>query len=205
MKDKIERSREAMDQFLQGANPEDEFLLVEFSIRARVTVPFTSDTREIRDRLRLAEPHGKTALLDALQLAIHSMKGARHARGALLILSDGGDNDSRYTQTEMRNRVRESDLWIYAMGIYDHHTAMLPEEANPGQELLKAMTDESGRYYAVERLADLPEVAARIGLERHNQYVLGYRPSDSRHDGKCHHVQVKLWRAANCRFPGVFR
>jgi len=193
MKDKLAKSREAVDQFLRGANPEDEFFLVEFSKSARLTVPFTTNTDEIRERLRHAEPRGRTALLDAVCLAMESMKGAQNARRALLILSDGGDNYSRYTETEMRRRVRESDLWVYAMGIYDHRTAILPEATRPGQDLLEALAGESGgRHSAVEYLADLPDVAARISSELRNQYVLGYRPGGSRHDGKYHRVQVKV-------------
>ena len=207
MKDKLQKSREAVDQFLGGANPEDEFFLVEFSNRARLTVPFTKDTGEIHDRLRRAEPHGRTALLDAVLLAMDSMKTARHSRRALLILSDGGDNDSRYTQSEMRTRLRESDLWIYAMGIYDRHTAFLPEEAGAGRNLLESLAAETGgRHYAVERIAELPEVAARIGLELRNQYVLGFRPSNPKND--YHHVQVKLVDARDMRVswrPGYWR
>ena len=131
--------------------------------------------------------------LDAVYLAMGAMKHARYARRALLILSDGGDNDSRYTQAEMLRRVREADLWIYAMGIYDRSTAMLPEEARPARELLEALAEESGgRHYAVESAGELPAVAARIGLELRNQYVLGYRPGDDRRDGKYHRVQVKV-------------
>ena len=130
---------------------------MEFSNRARLTVPFTTDTAHVRDRLQHAEPHGKTALLDAVDLAVDSMKRARYTRRALLILSDGGDNDSRYTRTEILNRVREADLWIYAIGIYGHHTAILPEETRPARELLEALSEESGgRHYAVESPADLP-------------------------------------------------
>ena len=89
--------------------------------------------------------------MDAVYLAMGAMKHARYARRALLILSDGGDNDSRYTQAEMLRRVREADLWIYAMGIYDRSTAILPEEARPARELLEALAEESGgRHYAVE-------------------------------------------------------
>lgn len=193
MKDKLAKSREALVEFLRGANPEDEFCLVEFSNRARLTVPFTSDGGEVVDRLRHAEPHGRTALLDAVYVAMGAMKHARYARRALLILSDGGDNDSRYTQAEMLRRVREADLWIYAMGIYDRSTAMLPEEARPARELLEALAEESGgRHYAVESVGELPAVAAQIGLELRNQYVLGYRPGDDRRDGKYHRVQVKV-------------
>jgi Ca-activated chloride channel homolog len=193
MRDKLEESGQAVDEFLRGANPQDEFFLVEFGNRPRLTVPFTTETGEIRDRLRRAEPHGKTALLDAVYLAMDAMKSARNARRALLILSDGGDNYSRYTRTEMRNRVRESDLWIYAMGIYDLHAAILPEETGSGPDLLQALAEESGgRHYAVEYLADLPRIAGRIGLELREQYILGYRPSGSRRDGKYHRVQVKV-------------
>lgn len=193
MGDKLAQSREAVDRFLRTANPEDEFFLVEFSGQARLTVPFTADAGQVRERLRHAEPHGRTALLDAVGLAMDSMKTARHARRALLIFSDGGDNDSRSTESAMRRRVRESDLWVYSMGIYGHHTAILPEESRPAQALLEALAEESGgRHYAIESLADLPDVAARIGLELRNHYILAYRPSGSRRDGKYHRVQVKV-------------
>ena len=193
MKDKLGESRAAVEQFLRGANPEDEFFLVEFNDRARLTVPFTTDCGDIRDRLLRAEPGGRTALLDAVRLAMDSMKTARYARRALLILSDGGDNDSRYTAAEVLSRERETDLWIYALGIYDHHTPVLPEESGSGQELLQALAEASGgRHYAAERPADLPEVAGRIGVELRNRYILGYRPGDSRRDGKYHRVQVKM-------------
>ena len=208
MRNKLDKSREAIEQLLRGANPEDEFFLVEFSNRAQLTVPFTNDTDKLRDRLRQAAPHGRTALLDAVYLAMNSMKAARNARRALVVLSDGGDNDSRFTEAELRKRVRESDLWIYAMGIYGYHTAMLPEEAGPGQKLLETLAEESGgRHYAVEYLSDLPEVAGRIGLELRNQYILGYRPSDPRRDGKYHRVQVKVAAGrhltVSCR-PGYY-
>jgi Ca-activated chloride channel family protein len=193
MRDKLQKAREGVDQFLRCANPEDEFFLVEFSSRAQLTVPFTTDAAAVRDRLRQAEPHGKTALLDAINLAMDSMKGARNPRRALVILSDGGDNDSRYTRTEMLNRVREADLWIYSMGIYDRVTSSLPEETRPARELLEALSEQSGgRHFAVGSPAELPEVAGRIGLELHNQYILGYRPSGARRDGKYHRVQVKI-------------
>jgi Ca-activated chloride channel family protein len=202
MTGKLGKSREAMNQFLRFANPEDEFFLVEFSSRPRLTVPFTSDIGEIQNRLMLIRSKGTTALLDAVYLAMDCMKRARYQRRALLVLSDGGDNDSRYTQTEMRNRVRESDLWIYAMGIYDH------EESAAGQKLLEGMAEESGgRHYAVKSLVDLPAVAARISLELRNQYILGYKPSDARHDGKYRRVQVKVMEDSHLRVswrPGYY-
>jgi Ca-activated chloride channel family protein len=121
------------------------------------------------------------------------MKHARYGRRAILILSDGGDNHSRYTEAEIRGRVRESDLWIYAMGIYETRTGFRSKEATAGQKLLAGLAAESGgRHFAVDNLADLPVVAARISLELRNQYVLGYRPGNPSHDGKFHRVRVNV-------------
>jgi Ca-activated chloride channel homolog len=193
MTGKLPKSREAMRQFLQFANPEDEFFLVEFSSRARLTVPFTTNSGDIQNRLLNAQPKGKTALLDAVCLAMESLRHARYSRRALLVLSDGGDNNSRFTETEVRNRIRESDLWIYSMGIYDQPKGVRIKAGDPGQKLLENLAAESGgRHFAVDSLVDLPVVAARISLELRNQYVLGYRPSDSRHDGKYHQVHVTV-------------
>jgi len=193
MTGKLDKSREAMKQFLRLANPEDEFFLVEFSSRARLTVPLTSDSGEIENRLVNARPKGRTALLDAVCLAIDTLKHARYPRRALLILSDGGDNDSRYSEAEVRDRVRESDLWIYAMGIYEKRTGFRSKEATAGEKLLQGLAEESGgRHFAAESLTDLPVVAARISLELRNQYVLGFRPDNSLRDGKYHRVQVNV-------------
>jgi VWFA-related protein len=198
MTGKLDKSREAMKQFLRFANPEDEFFLVEFSSRARLTVPFTSDIGEIQNRLLATQPKGKTALLDAVCLAMDALKHARYSRRALLILSDGGDNDSRYTESEVRNRVRESDLWIYAMGIYEPRMGYRSKEPTGGQKLLEGLAEESGgRHFAVESLVDLPVVAARISLELRNLYVLGYQPSSSPGDGKYHRVQVNVVEGGN--------
>jgi Ca-activated chloride channel family protein len=197
MTGKLQKSREAMRQFLRFSNPEDEFFLVEFSSRARLTVPFTSDILEIQGKLQQAQPSGKTALLDAVCLAMETLRHARYPRRAILILSDGGDNDSRYTEAEMRERVRESDLWIYAMGIYDRQAegqaAPTPKEIAGGQKLLEGLAEASGgRHFAVTSLVDLPVVAARISLELRNQYVLGYRPNNPHRDGKYHRVHVSV-------------
>lgn len=199
MDGKLQKSREAIHQFLRFANPEDEFFLVEFSTRARLTVPFTDDAGEIQNRLLHAAPSGRTALLDATGLAMDYLRRhARYPRRALLILSDGGDNHSRYSETEILNRVRESNLWIYAMGIYDRAPGSRPSGATPGRQLLHALAEASGgRQLAVDSLIDLPVAAASISLELRNQYVLGYRPTTPRRDGRYHHVQVNVTEGRN--------
>lgn len=204
MAGKLPQSREAIRRFLQFANPEDDFSLVEFSTRPRLTVPFTSEIGRIEDPLLYAQPKGTTALLDAINLAMNYLTHARYPRRALLILSDGGDNHSRYTETEMLERVRESDLRIYAMGIYERRVGFQSQRPTAGQKLLQRLAETSGgRQFAVDSPADLPVVAARISLELRNEYILGYRPSDTPRDGKYHRVQVSL--TANSDFTVAWR
>jgi Ca-activated chloride channel family protein len=115
---KLSRSRQAVSQFLKTANPEDEFFLIEFSDRPELVVEFSSNPEEIQNRLAFTQAKGSTALLDGLYMAMNKMKKARNPRKAILIISDGGDNSSRYTQGEVKNAVRESDVQVYAIGIY---------------------------------------------------------------------------------------
>ena len=118
MSNKLPLSREAVSQFLNAANPEDDFFLLEFNERPKLVVPLTQNYHEIESELEIAEAHGRTALMDATVLALHEMKRSGKSRKALLIVSDGGDNSSRYTSGELKNLVRESDTLIYAIGIY---------------------------------------------------------------------------------------
>ena len=105
---KLNRSREAVTQFLKTANPEDEFFLVQFNDRPELTVPFTPDTEEVQNRLLFTESKGRTALLDGVYMAMNQMKKARNPRKALLIISDGGDNSSAYTESEVKKRRTRS-------------------------------------------------------------------------------------------------
>ena len=116
---KLQKSRQAAVQFFKTANPADEFFLVEFSDRPEMVVPFTTDTDEIQNRLEFTQSKGKTALLDGVYMAMNQMKKARNPRKAILIISDGGDNNSRYTESEIKNAVREADVQIYGIGIFE--------------------------------------------------------------------------------------
>jgi Ca-activated chloride channel homolog len=198
---KLQRSREAVAQFMKTANPQDEFFLVQFNDRPELTVPFTPDVAEIQNRLTFLQSKGRTALLDGVYLAMNEMKKARNGRKAILIISDGGDNSSRYTESEVRNAVREADVQIYAIGIFEPlgSRGRTPEELG-GPGLLSDITESTGgRHFAVENLADLPEVAAKIGLELRNQYVLGYNPKNTARDGKYRKVEVKLVNGADTK------
>ena len=191
---KLQKSRQAAVQFFKTANPEDEFFLIEFNDRPELVVPFTTDTEDIQNRLAFAQSKGKTALLDGVYLAMNQMKKARNPRKAILIISDGGDNNSRYTESEIKNAVREADVQIYGIGIFEAIGARgrTPEE-QMGPGLLSEVAElTGGRSYNVENLNELADIAAKIGIELRNQYVLYYSSTNPVRDGKYRHVNVKL-------------
>jgi VWFA-related protein len=193
MGSKLRVSRLAAAQFFQTTNPEDEFFLVEFNDQPKLMVPLTSDVEEIQNQLTFAQSKGRTALLDAIMLAMHEMKRSKKHRKALLIISDGGDNCSRYSEGEVRSMVRENDVLIYAIGIFEPFGSRgrTPEEsAGPG--LLSEVAEQTGgRHYPADA-NELPDIAAKIGLELRNRYVLGYSPTNPMRDGRYHRVDIKL-------------
>jgi len=191
MTDKIERAREAVTQVLETANPQDEFFLIIFADSPKLVTDFTDSGEEVQNRLLFAAPKGSTALLDAIYLALTKMRQARYARKALLIISDGGDNHSRYREHEIKSLAREADTLVYAIGIYDRYFSTLEEQIGPA--LLSEVSEETGgRMFTVDNVNDLAYAAIRIGAELRNQYVMGYRPISPKSDGKWHKIKVTL-------------
>jgi Ca-activated chloride channel homolog len=189
MSGKLRRSRMAVKAFLDLANPEDEFLLVEFNDRPALSVPFTRDPLPIEIRLSGAESRGNTALLDAISFGLAEIKKSAKGRKALLVISDGGDNHSRFRAKELARVVSESDVSIYALGIYN--SAATPEEL-AGPTLLSWLAEQTGgREYSVDE-RELPDIAAKIGIQLRNQYMLGFSPRSESRDGRYHALQVKV-------------
>lgn len=190
---KMQKSREAVRTFLNTANPDDEFFLVRFSNRVNLAMDLTKDTEQLQKQIRLIQPSGQTALWDAIHFSISRMRQVKNVRKSLIIVSDGGDNRSRYTRTEIENMVRESDVQIYAIGIFDpvEVRSRIPEEANGPQLLQEVTTQTGGRLFEID-VNQMPELAWKLGWALRAQYLLGYSPNKSRHDGKYHHVEVKL-------------
>ncbi|MGH9686914.1 MAG: VWA domain-containing protein [Candidatus Acidiferrales bacterium] len=192
MTDKIQKSRNAAVQFFRTSNPQDEFFLVEFNNRAQLITPFTDDVDQLQNQLLYTAAHGMTALYDGVYLGLSQMRSAHHERKALLILSDGGDNHSRYTETDIRRFVQESDVQIYAIGLFDANGGPTPEEQH-GPALLSDLTEMTGgRMFVVQNLSELPDIATKISMELRNQYVLGYIPSNRLQDGKWRKIKVRL-------------
>jgi len=191
MSSKIERAREAVSEFFKTANPEDEFFMIAFADKPQEISDFTQSVEDLEGKLLFTVPKGRTALLDAIYLGISKMREAKYPKKALLVISDGGDNHSRYTESEIKTLVKEADVMVYSIGIYDH-TFATPEETL-GPELLTDVSELSGgRSFTIDNPNDLADVATKIGIELRNQYVLGYRPKNPGHDGKWHKIKVKL-------------
>jgi len=191
MSSKIERAREAVIEFFKTANPQDEFFLIAFADKPEEVSDFTQSVDDLQGKLVYTVPKGRTALLDAIYLGISKMRQAKYPKKSLLIISDGGDNHSRYTEGEIKSLVKEADVMVYSIGIYDHY--FQTEEERLGPQLLGDISELSGgRAFTIDNPNDLADVATKIGIELRNQYVLGYRPKNPGHDGKWHKIKVKL-------------
>jgi len=191
MSSKMDRAKEAVVEFFKTANPQDEFFMITFSDEPEEVSDFTSSVDEIQNKLVFAVPRHRTALLDAIYMGVNKMRQAKYAKKALLIISDGGDNHSRYTENEIKSVVKEADVMIYAIGIYDRYASAIEERLGP--ELLSDITElTGGRAFTIDNPNDLGDVATKIGVELRNQYVLGYRPNKVVHDGKWRKIKVKL-------------
>jgi Ca-activated chloride channel homolog len=191
MSSKMERAKDAVVEFFKTANPQDEFFMITFSDEPEEVSDFTSSVDEIQNKLVFAVPRRRTALLDAIYMGVSKMRQAKYPKKALLIISDGGDNHSRYTEGEIRSLVKEADVMIYAIGIYDRYASAVEERLGP--QLLSDITElTGGRAFTIDNPNDLGDVATKIGVELRNQYVLGYRPTKVMHDGKWRKIKVKL-------------
>jgi Ca-activated chloride channel homolog len=191
MSSKMDRAKDAVMEFFKTANPQDEFFMITFSDEPDMVADFTSSVDDIQGKLVFTVPQKRTALLDAIYMGVSKMRQAKYPKKALLIISDGGDNHSRYTENEIKSLVKEADVMVYAIGIYDRYFPT--EEERLGPALLGEISQlTGGRAFTVENPNDLGDVATKIGVELRNQYVLGYRPSKAARDGKWRKIKVKL-------------
>ncbi len=188
MRSRIQDSRAAVAQFFANSVKGDEFSLVTFSDNPELISPFTADTGEISERLSSLRPHGWTAMVDAIWLSLQEMRRAANSRKALLVLSDGGDNNSRYSEGELLSLVRETDVRIYAIGLFER------------PRYLEKLGDETGGGVIwVRKLSDLPEAMEKLSAQIRNEYRLGYFSNRAPSDGKYHKVRVEVQPPPECK------
>jgi VWFA-related protein len=190
MGDKLRQSRMAAHTFFRISNPEDEFFLVTFDSAPRLTVPLTNNAGAIENQLVFTKSKGTTALLDALMLALHEMRKSKKNKKALLLITDGGDNNSRYTEAEIKSVLTESDCLVYAIGVFETFVGSRTAEEAGGAGLLTKLAESTGGRLYVASAADLPDTAQKIGVDLRNRYVLGYSPANQQRDGRYHQVRV---------------
>jgi Ca-activated chloride channel homolog len=194
MKKKMDTASQAMLALLRSfTQAEDEFCLVVFNERAKVVVPLEAGVQAIEHKLARAKPLGRTALLDAVHTARNQLQQAGNSRKVMIVISDGGDNHSRRTRTEVIKEMRESDVQVYALSVHYDNDEYVPgtlaiEELNGPLLLADLAAEAGGRHVDLLKIGDLPAVGAEITRQLHNQYVLGYNPSA--HDGRNHRLQV---------------
>jgi Ca-activated chloride channel family protein len=194
MASKADPLMQAVQQFCVTASPVGEFFLVSLDNRARLSLGFTTDMRELHSQIASARFIGRSALLDAVHLTLDEMRKARWPFRSLLIITDGGDNSSLHSRDEVCKAARESDVQINAIGIFmPFQRAETTVEEIEGPELLQELTEQTGgRNYVVNDPSALPSTAARTGLALRSQYVLGYSPINKKTDGKYRRVKVEL-------------
>jgi Ca-activated chloride channel homolog len=191
MSNKVIRARDSILQFMKTSNPQDEFFVVGFNDRPELIEDFTSSVDQIEARLAIVKAEHRTALLDAIYFGLNKMKQAKYERKALLVVSDGGDNRSRYTEGEVRSVVRESGVQIYSIGIFDPYAATTEERMGP--LLLNDISNETGgRLFRVDDVSEMGDIATKISAELRNEYLIGYKPDDDKHDGKWRKLKVRL-------------
>jgi VWFA-related protein len=185
MKQRIGPSFAAIQQFITTLVPEDEYFLATFNDRAALVQQFTRNPEDILRPLSSIQPDGWTAMNDAVYLGLNEMKRAENARRALIVLTDGGNNHSRYSDSEVRLLAQESDVRIYSIGILERP-----------HFLEKLALDTGGKVFSVSKLDQLPETIDKLSRTLRNTYVLGYAPTTRSRDGKYRRVRVEVVQTA---------
>jgi Ca-activated chloride channel homolog len=192
MKDKIATARDAATTFFNTGNPQDEYFLVTFSDRPKIAEDFTTDIAKLRTRLVFEATKGMTALYDAVYLGLERLKEGTQPKKALLLITDGEDNRSRYTFSNVREFVKEQDVQIYAIGIVTDWNSNLGS-GRTGRALIEELSDLTGGHaFFPDSVYDLEDICTKIAVELKNQYVLGYRSTNEAKDGKWRKIKVQV-------------
>jgi Ca-activated chloride channel family protein len=178
MEKKLSFAKDAAVKFLETGTPDDEYFLVEFSSRAKIAEGFTSDISRLRDKLSLVPAQGNTALYDAVYLGLAQLKKGQNPKKALLLITDGEDNHSRYSRGDIREFVREADAQIYVIDL--------------GRALVGELAEMTGGHSYRVSVADLADTCEKIALELKSQYVIGYESTNTNKDGKFRKVRVRV-------------
>ncbi|CAN5425512.1 hypothetical protein BH18ACI1_BH18ACI1_21580 [soil metagenome] len=190
--DKIGKARKALERFINTSHPSDEYFLIAFNSRAQLLLDRTRDGEAVLRKLTLVQPKNNTALYDATYLGVERVTSGTRQKKAMLIISDGQDNASRYNFGEVRRLLKESDVVVYAVGILDGSDSS-SMTGMQGQAFLDELTSVTGgKSFYPQTNVELDEIFERIALELRHQYSIGYTPKGFEPDGKWHKVKTKV-------------
>jgi Ca-activated chloride channel family protein len=193
MGNKLKPAREAASTFLRMGARDDEYFLIEFSDSPQLAQDFTTDIGKVQDRLLFTQAKGQTSLYDALYLGLEKVSRGSNTRKALLLITDGEDNHSRYSFANVKEFAREHDVQVYAIGIVDDWTQQT--SGYSGRAALEDLANlTGGRAFFPNSVYELESICSRISIDLKNQYVLGYRPLNRSADGKWRKIRVKINR-----------
>jgi len=198
MADKLPVAREAVAKFLSSGSPEDEYTLVKFANRPEIAQDFTSDTREVEDHIALIAGKGSTALYDAVYLGMEELRHAHNPRKALLLITDGEDNHSRYTFQDVKRLAMESDIQLFAIGMGGLTIPTMTKGHNPGNVILQELVDlTGGQAFFTTDVEKLDDICDRISESLKTEYVIGYQSTNTAKDGKWRKLHVKVEPASH--------
>jgi len=190
--DKIRRARDALSKFIQTSHDSDEYFLIAFNSRAQLLLDKTRDGNAVLDKLTFVQTKNNTALYDACYLGVEKVQRGSHPKRALLLISDGQDNNSRYTFNELRRLLKESDVTLYGIGILSGSDAG-SSLGMEGQGILDELASVSGgKAFFPRSAAEMDDIFEQIALELRHQYSIGYKPTDFSNDGRWHRIKVKV-------------
>jgi Ca-activated chloride channel family protein len=199
--EKIMRAREALTKFVETSHARDEYFLIGFNNRAQLLLDHTRDSDALLQKLTFVQTHGQTALYDATYLGVERVTRGAHPKRAILLISDGQDNSSRYTFTELRRLLKESDVIIYAIGIVSNGDDN--QLGYGGRAILEELAGVSGgKAFFPSTGAEMNDTFERIALELRTQYSIGYRPTSFANNGKWHKIKIKVQPPRG--FPRLF-
>ena len=196
MVNRVAIERDALARFFQNAHPDDEYSAIGVSTHPILIADSTQGIGDIQSQLALLQPSGYTALLDSIYFALNKLRVARYPRKVILIISDGGENDSRFKFREIKALAEESDVTVYAIRPVDAIPMFRTIEEKLGNRLLSGITEATGgRTVSLGYDDDIPRAAAVISTELRNQYVLGYHPTEGSRNGKLHKIKIRMAKA----------
>ncbi len=196
MQRKLDSARQSLERFVETSHTEDDFFVVGFNRQANLLAEFT-DGESARHRLSFVRAQGETALYDAVYLGIEKVLQGRHQRRALLLISDGQDNASRYSLGQVRQRLKEADVQLYAIGLVRPGLSDKAElrAQQRGQMILEELAQlTGGQAFFVSTDAELEQATSRVALELRHQYSLGYTPTNQQRDGQWRKIKVRINR-----------